>query len=182
MASQDAMGKRSEKYPPTITADPVAARAYCDKAPLMDPEGLWEYPEFNVQVLIVRDDEDASSFGIWIIDSENCTLSPGDRLGTLSPSLKTGEFKLNIFTSVKNGKLCASKDALASFSEKDEAIFVDKFKIKFSFNPFGFLPSHLRRLFRLKTENPADKIKTGLKRIYPSYDGNGNSRRRPIYL
>ncbi len=150
--------------------------------PLMDPEGIWEFPDYNVTTVIIRENDRCNTFGIWVVDSENCAVSPGSRLGTLSTSLQSGKYALKIFSSFKKGQLSAPREALATLSVKDEAIFIDKLKIDFTINPLAMIPSFARRMFRLKFNDPIRQIKKGLTKIYPSYDGNGSSRRQPVYL
>lgn len=125
---------------------------------------------------------EASTFGLWIVESQNCALNPGMRFGTLSSSAQKGKYSLKIFTSIKKGTLSGLKPTVATYSEKDETLFIDTSKLKFSFNPFGLLPNSIRRTFRLTEQNPKTSLKSGLRKVFPSYDGNGNNRRQPIYL
>jgi len=157
-----------------------AARALCDSAPLEGPEGIWQYPEDHVTVLVMKSAE-GEGYQLTVVQSEDTSLLPGEVLGTLTPSLDSGKFKLSIYTIRKKGRLSDLRDCLVTLSSDGETMRVEKAGVDFSFNPLGFL-SGFRRVLRMKIKDPAADLPDGMTRIYPSYDGNGSSRRHPRYL
>lgn len=157
-----------------------AARALCDSAPLEGPEGIWQYPEDHVAVLVLKSGV-GEGYQLTVVQSEDTSLLPGDVLGTLTPSLDPGKFRLSIYTIRKKGRLSDLRDCLVTLSSDGETMRVEKAGVDFSFNPLGFL-SGFRRVLRMKIKDPAADLPDGMTRIYPSYDGNGSSRRHPRYL
>lgn len=164
-----------------LPGDYVDAMAFCDQADLRRIEGLWSYPEDDTTVLIYRDKDKKGIYGITVIESADCSLSPGMKLGELHESTDPDKFNLKIFTNVKNGILTTPKDAVATFSESKESLSIkvnSPFKLRI--NPTRLLPSFWRLVsVSLKTKESAPE---GMIKVYPSYDGNNSSRRAPRYL
>ena len=168
-------------FPFSPPADYLEARALCDNADLRAIEGLWSYPEDDVTVLIFRNESKKGVYDIYVVEAADCSLSPKMLLGELHDSADPDKFTLKLFTKVKNGVLSAPLDAVASFSESKEALTVKK---KSNFNvrlyPTRLLPSFWRMVsVSLK---PRESAPEGMIKVYPSYDGNGSTRRGPRYL
>ncbi|MCM1153036.1 MAG: hypothetical protein NC328_05230 [Muribaculum sp.] len=164
-----------------LPCDMAAAEDLCDSMPISGPEGIWSFPEDNVIVLIMPDDTSQGEFRISVVQSDDCRLVPGEVIGCLKPSADADKFTLSLFTSRKRGRLSAPADCAATLVEKEEAIYIEKRKIKLKFNPLGFLP-YFWRSIRFSISDPVKQIPNGMVRIYPSYDGNGSSLRKPRYL
>lgn len=165
-------------FPP---ADIVDARAYCDNSDLAPVEGLWSYPQDDVTVLITRNSSRKGVMDIYVVESADCSLSPGMMLGELLSTPDPDKYTLKLFTTVKKGMLSRPRNASVSFSENKEALIVKPDNsLKVRLNPTRLLPSFWRMVsFSLKQPDSAPE---GLVKIYPSYDGNGSSRRSPRYL
>lgn len=164
----------------TIPVDIVEAVEICDNSDLRNIEGLWVYPEDDVTVLIYRSDDSDFTYGIYVVQSSDCSLRPGACIGKLTASPDPDKFKLRQFTHVKNNTLSLPCDATATLAKQNEALIITKPSLKFSFRPNMFLPSFWRAV-RLSVKNP-NAAPHGLIKIYPSYDGNGSLRRHTRYL
>lgn len=161
-------------------ADLLAAREFCDRADLRPIEGLWTYPEDDVTVLIFRNEEKKGNYDITVVESADCSLSPGMKIGRLTDSADPDKFTLRLYTTVKNGVLSSPEEATAYFSDSKESLTIKKSSLKFRFNPGRLLPYFWRMIsVSVKSREPAPE---GMIKIYPSYDGNGSSRRYPRYL
>ena len=116
-----------------------------------------------------------------MVESSDCSLSPGMRIGSLTSSADPDKYSIRLFTRQKNGILSLPLDAVATFSESKEALIVKKdSRIRIRFNPTRLLPSFWRLVsISFKSKDSAPE---GLIKIYPSYDGNQSSRRAPRYL
>lgn len=166
--------------PPAI-GDMTAAMELCDAMPLSGPEGIWRFDADKVSVLILKDADKTGRWNITVVESDDVALRAGDVIGWLEESTDTKKFKLNLFTGRKRGKLCTPLCCMAVYSEKDESLRIERSKLKLTINPLGFLP-YFWRSIRVKVDDPGRELPKGMIRIYPGYDGNGSSRREPLYL
>lgn len=169
-----------------------AAIAYCDSVPLQSPEGIWIYPEDAVTVLItvrkLLSQSVLPTYDIRVIDTSDSRLRPGDILGILTATPENNKFEVQLFTERKNDLLLKPKTILAQLSNEGETMILKKEKskisLRFSFNPSTLLPK-MWRIIRLNTStsgNASVNPVIGMIKIYPSYDGNGSSRRQIRYL
>lgn len=177
-----------------VAYDMAKAMEICDSIPLENPEGIWIYPDDNVIVLILKDKEKSQIalpvYNISVIKSNDVRLSPGDLIGSLQASVKPKKYLMTLMTERKKGILSRPSSCMAELSDEGETILVnndkDKFKLRFSINPRTLLPG-LWKVVSLGASSsssfPDSKaIPSGMIKIYPSYDGNGSSRRSPRYL
>lgn len=162
-------------------ADYVEAKELCDKTDLRPVEGLWTYPEDDVTVLVMRNPDKKGIYEIIVVEAADCSLRPGMELGELRESADPDKFTLKLFTAVKNGTLQVPCEAVATFHENKDCITVKKKSgVNIRINPTRLLPSFWRLAsVSLKSNESAPE---GMIKIYPSYDGNGSSRRAPRYL
>lgn len=169
-------------FPASFTppCDIVEAMELCDKADLRPVEGLWLFPEDEVTVMIYRDADNDSHYNIYVVESVDCSLSPKDKLGVLQISPDPNKFKLSLFTRVKKGILTLPCGASAVLSTNNESITVTKPTMKVSIYP-GRLLTGFWGIVRLSMKSGAN-VPEGLIKVYPSYDGNGSSKRQPRYL
>ena len=174
--------------------DVDAARAYCDSTAIEDPEGIWIYPEDGVTVFIKRKNTLSQSslpiYEIRVVDTSDVRLHPGDIIGTLSALPERKKFEVALFTERGPSGLFKSKTILATLSDEGETMVLKrekgKFNLRFTFNPSTLLPK-LWRMVRMNasagnSSSSSQSPAVGMVKIYPSYDGNGSSRRRPRYL
>ncbi len=177
-----------------IAYDIDRAREICDSLPLEDPEGIWIYPEDNVTVLVMKDRQVSSSslpsYTISVVETTDCSLKPGDIIGRLHASPSKTKYSLELFTERKNNILSKPKKCLAEISDNGETIILKRdksgFRIRFSFNPSTLLPRLWKSVLRVNSSksnsSSSNEPPVGMVKIYPSYDGNGSSRRSVRYL
>lgn len=164
----------------TPPADILDAYVICDKSDLRPIEGIWTYPADDVTVLVYRNVAQKGVYDIFVVESADCSLPNGSRLGKLTASADPEKYELTMFTSIKNGVLSAPRNATATFSEKKEALTMKKSGVKFRINPTRLLPYFWRLIsISVGSKEPAPE---GLVKLYPSYDGNGSTKRGPRYL
>lgn len=172
--------------------DIEAARDLCDSTPLRSPEGIWVYPDDGVTVLIMRQPSVSNSllptFDIRVIESSDIRLRPGDIIGNLSSTPEKNKYEITLFTERRNNLLLKPQTVLALLSDEEETMVLKKrkpkFSLRFTFNPTTLLPQ-MWRIIRLNTSSAGNtnvEGAIGMVKIYPSYDGNGSSRRQPRYL
>lgn len=158
----------------------LEAYEVCDKTDLRPIEGLWTYPDDDVTVLIMRSEFSKGVYDIFVVESADCSLSPGMKLGELKASADPDKFTISLFTIVKKGTLSKPSQATATFSENKESLTFKKSSVQFKFNPNRLLPYFWRMIsVNVKTREPAPE---GMIKVYPSYDGNMSSKRQPRYL
>ena len=169
------------------------AKEICQELPLEPVEGIWLYPEDEVTVLILADhSEDAKTmvpvYSITIVETTDARLKPGERIGTLKGTAEEGVFAIELATEKKNDLFLKPKTCLATLGKNEDTFLFKKEKS----NLRGRLNLNLNRLLpgfwkiisggiSVSSESGAS-IPTGMIKIYPSYDGNGSSRRKIIYL
>lgn len=164
----------------TPPADMLAVQELCDNADLRPIEGIWTYPE-DVSVLIYRSEEKKGTYSIYISEAADCDLKPGMKLGELRESAEPDKYNLSQFTSIKRGILSVPATAVSTYSENKESLTVRKNgKFRLRINPTRLLPSFWR--IANVTVKSGGHAPEGLIKIYPSYDGNGSTRRAPRYL
>lgn len=167
-------------YAHTPPADYVEALEFCDKADLRPIEGLWTYPEDDVIVLVFRNSDRKGIYDIHVVESADCSLKAGMKLGELHESADPLKFNMKLFTKIKNGLLSAPCEATATFSEAKESLTVKKSSAGIKINPGRLLPYFWRIVsVSIKSKESAPE---GMIKIYPSYDGNNSTRRGPRYL
>lgn len=164
-----------------LPADMTEARAFCDSLGTTGPEGIWMYPADDVSVIILRDDEAGMSYGIYVVETFDCALNAGDRLGTLQRSPDPAKFRLSMFSRVGKGRLKAPQTALATYNAKKQSMEIETPRLKMRFRPGRLLP-YFWRCFSFSIVNPLTGLPRGMMRIYPSYDGNDSRPYEPRIL
>lgn len=179
----------------------VAPRAYdiekakeiCSSLPLETVEGIWFYPDDKVTVMILKDNRKVqgsapSTYTISVVETSDARLHPGDVLGSLTMTAETGTFKIELATEKKNNLLLKPKSCLASLGKDGDTLMIKKGKtglkgrLNLNFNRLlpGFWKIVSSGISFLGGNNV--NMPTGMIKIYPSYDGNGSSRRETRYL
>ena len=163
-------------------ADMAVAREWCDSQQLHRIEGIWEFPEDGVKVIIMAAGNAAGcDYEMRVIGAVGTTLRPGDIIGRLSRTSHPDKFRLEMR---RTAKLTLSRKWIpcaATLAASDAALDVASQNRKLTFNPLGLLP-YFWRVARLRASDPAASLPHGLVRLYPSYDGNGSSLFNPRYL
>lgn len=165
--------------------DLESARKYCDSHPLDAVEGIWEFTDDGVTVLIFRVDsrkENVSSdYRIMVLHSGDGTAFPGEEAGSLKSTAESRKFEMRLSTHRHKGILGKMRKCAATLGKTGDTLEVQMPATFLSFHPAAILP-RFWRLIRIHTTDPAAALPRGLVKIYPSYDGNGSSRFHPRYL
>ncbi|MDE6097086.1 MAG: hypothetical protein K2G52_12970 [Muribaculaceae bacterium] len=184
--------------PPSYAIPPVAfdmdrAREICDSIPLDNIEGIWIYPADNVSVMVSRKEHVSGisfdEYEIMIIESYDGNLIPGECIGTITASSDAKKFSIELFTERKGLDLLKPKKCTASLSNDCDVLTINynqsKYKLRLNLNPSVLLPNLWKSVIRIGTTTSgkeSDYTPAGMIKIYPSYDGNGSTRRKPRYL
>lgn len=178
VALMPAVGAAQGFTPPST---PEEAKAICDKADLRDVEGLWRFPDDDVMVMIYRNPDAIGRYDMTVVQSSDCSLPAGSKIGEMTETVDPLKFSLSLSTKLKKGKPVLPQKIVATYNDNKESLTFSKgTSLKFRFNPTRLLPYFWRMLsISVKEgETPPE----GLIKIYPSYDGNGSSKRYPRYL
>lgn len=185
--------KRLEAREPVVAYDMQMAKEICDQQPLSTLEGIWTYPDDNIVVLILEKPQNGNSefpsYDISVVRTSDVKLHPGDIVGDLTATPQKDTFKLKLYTEKNNDILLKPKSCLAVLSKDEDALLIKKQKIPFK----GRLNLNFNRLLpgfwkivstgiSSSSNNGNVSPAVGMVKIYPSYDGNGSSKRKPRYL
>ena len=165
----------------------------CSTLPLDQLEGVWLYPDDRITVMIMRDENKSTvsslpSYRISVIEGEDCRLNPGDIIGEIESTPVTSTYSINLFTEKKNNLFIKPEKCSARLSNENETLLINKgksgFRFRFNLNFNRLLPGFWKIVSSgiSKNSSESDKLPVGMVKIYPSYDGNGSSRRQPRYL
>lgn len=162
-----------------------SAVSLCDDLPMASIEGIWEYPDDEISLLILKDKWRKGKFNVYVIDAVDCRLEPGMKIGEATESADPQQFRLALCSKVKKGLPGMAKDCLAKLNRDGESLYISYPKVKIIITPSILLPrlwNSLKLTPRVNVNNPVEKLPEGWRKIYPSYDGNGSSSSRPRYL
>lgn len=177
-----------------IAYDLGEAMEICDDLPLEMVEGIWVYPEDNVTVMILNDGEDAnpnqlSSYVISVVETSDSRLHPGEIIGKLYATAQENTFKIELSTEKKNELLLKPKSCLATLSKDGDTFIIKQqkppFRGRLNFNFNRLLPGFWKIVsvgINKNNDSGATKPPIGMVKTYPSYDGNGSSKRKVRYL
>lgn len=164
-----------------VPVSEAESRVWCDETSLSPVEGIWEYTSEDIKVLVKEDPMARGVFSIYVIDTPDCRLEPGDVIGKLHSTVDSRQFRLEQMTRKGPLGLFQPKDCAASLSSDGESLRVKSPKVKLKIMPYTLLP-RFWRLIRLSEKNPTEDLPVGLVKIYPGYDRNGSLRRKPRIL
>lgn len=177
-----------------LAYDMDMAEEICASLPLADIEGVWLYPDDKVSVLILEDEDSSASnnfpvYLISVVETEDARLHPGDVIGRLFASVKDKEFRIELSTEKKNDLLLKPKSCIATLSNDGDSFVIKKqkspFKGRLNLNLSRLLPGFWKIVstgVSMNQDNSSDQPKVGMVKIFPSYDGNGSSKRKIRYL
>ena len=179
---------------PKVAYDIDMAKELCDELPLETIEGIWLYPDDNVTVLILNDQTDQGrnvfpSYSISVVDTSDARLHPGEVIGNLRATPELNVFKIELSTEKKNDLLLKPKSCLANLSKEGDTFTIKKqkapFKGRVNLNFNRLLPRFWKIVsVGINQSGTGNSVSPpiGMIKIYPSYDGNGSSRRKIRYL
>ena len=159
-------------------SDEGAARAYCDAAPLLRIEGIWEFPSDGTRVLIRRTGPDTKGCDIILLSSPDCRLLPGETIGALTPAAEAGRFRLSLCRRRSQGILSDPAHCAAKLSSSGNSLTINPRKLKLRLGTLWFLPRFWRAL-RLSVSDPEGQLTDGLVRLYPRIPDRTSD---PVYL
>lgn len=177
-----------------VAYDIERAQEICDELPLENVEGIWLYPDDNVTVLILKDDERTGnqlfpSYSISVVETSDARLHPGEIIGKLQATPDDKVFRIELSTEKKNDLLLKPKSCLATLSKDADTFIIKKqkapFKGRLNFNFSRLLPGFWKMVSMGISQQSTGgniNIPVGMIKTYPSYDGNGSSRRKIRYL
>lgn len=175
-----------------IAYDMEMAKEICLNSALDHLEGIWIYPDDHVTVLILKKDSQGKvsslpEYDIRVIDGEDARLAPGVSIGTLYATPNANVFKIELMTEEKNKILCKPYSCLANLSKDHDNLIIKKtkspFRLRLNLN-FNRLLTGFWKIVSVGTNKNYQNLEApaGMVKIFPSYDGNGSSKRKPRYL
>lgn len=178
---------------PHVAFDMDQAMEICNNLPLESIEGVWLYPDDQVVVLILNDENSGHlqmpKYTISVVETSDVNLSPGEIIGFLTSTPEDRSYKIELATEKKNDFLLKPKTCLAKLSSNGDALTFKKQKTgikgRLNVNFNRLLPGFWKIVSTgISTNGSGNKVEaaTGMIKLYPSYDGNGSSRRKPRYL
>ncbi|MCH5224654.1 MAG: hypothetical protein J1D77_01595 [Muribaculaceae bacterium] len=176
-----------------VAYDIDMAKEICQELPLENLEGIWVYPDDNVTVLILNDHEESMqrfpSYTISVVETADSRLRRGDKIGKLFATAQENVYRIELSTERKNDLLLKPKSCLATLSSNGDAFIIKKqklpFKSRLNLNFSRLLPGFWKIVstgISPSSGGPSVSPPVGLVKIFPSYDGNGSSRRKIRYL
>ncbi|MCH5241868.1 MAG: hypothetical protein J1F67_05545 [Muribaculaceae bacterium] len=178
---------------PKVAYDLEMAKEICAGLPLENVEGIWLYPDDNVTVMILNDNEYSGSqlpsYSISVVETSDARLHPGEIIGKLNATVDSYAYKIELSTEKKNDLLLKPKSCIATLSKDGDTFIIKKqkapFKGRLNFNLNRLLPGFWKIVsIGVSQNNYSNSIQhsVGMVKIFPSYDGNGSSRRKIRYL
>ncbi|MDE6010312.1 MAG: hypothetical protein K2F87_02540 [Muribaculaceae bacterium] len=172
-------------HPTGACADRGRAEEYLTGLPLGRVEGIWEYPADETAVMVIADPMRKGAYGIFLVETTDCRLTPGMLLGRLEESPNSEKFKISLCSRLAGGLPTGWQEGLASLSQTGDALLIEMPKLKLSLNPSMVLPvlwNRLRLNLRVKHTDPLDRLPEGWIRVFPTADGNSADLSHPRYL
>lgn len=176
--------------PQTVAYDIDMAEEICKQLPLENVEGIWLYPEDKVKVMVLKDRNSIDMtpvYEISVVETEDVRLRPGEILGHLYATPQENTFKIELNTERKNDLLLKPKTVTATLSASGDSFIFKRqkspFKARLNLNFNRLLPGFWKIISTGVTQTTGNvEQPTGMIKIYPSYDGNGSSKREIRYL
>ena len=113
--------------------------------------------------------------GIWEYPADDCRFSRGMKVGSATASADPSQFSLSLHSKLRKDILTAPIPCAGKLSAEGDILYISAPKIKISVTPSLFLPTlwnTLRLSTRIRTEDPASKLPSGLRKVLPAFDGN----------
>ena len=178
---------------PRVAYDIDMAKEICSQLPLENVEGVWLYPDDKVTVLILNDNDNSGnlllpSYTISVVETSDARLHPGEVIGKLSATAQDNVYKIELSTEKKNDLLLKPKSCMATLSKDSDSFIIKRsnapFKGRLNLNFSRLLPGFWKLVSVGVSQNNGSSVSlpVGMVKIYPSYDGNGSSRRKVRYL
>ena len=179
---------------PYTAYDIDMAKEICADLPLENVEGVWLYPEDNITVMILNENDKERKnllpvYSISVVQTSDSRLHPGDEIGKLFATADENVFKIELSTEKNNELLLKPKSCLATLSKDGDTFFIKRekspVKARLNLNFNRLLPGFWKIVSTgISSSDKGNSVQypVGMVKIYPSYDGNGSSRRHVRYL
>ena len=179
---------------PPVAYDIEMAKEICGTLPLDNVEGVWMYPDDKVTVMILKNDDSGLNnefpvYEISVVETSDARLHPGEKIGSLQTTAQENVFKIELSTERKNDLLLKPKSCLATLNKDADSFLIKKqkspFKGRLNLNLSRLLPGFWKLVsVGVSSSGNQNSVQppVGMIKIYPSYDGNGSSRRKIRYL
>lgn len=166
-----APGDSSQPYLASVATDPI--------------EGIWEYPADETSLIILRNPTAKGVYDIYLYESVDCRFSRGMRVGTATATADPKQFSLSLCSRLRKNILTSPLPCAGKLSADADILYIQAPKVKLSITPSILLPTlwnTLRLSTRIRVENPADKLPSGLRKVFPTFDGNPRPQSAIRYL
>lgn len=178
---------------PQVAYDIDMAKEICNELPLENVEGVWVYPDDKVTVMILNensgDRNSLPSYIISVVETSDSRLHPGDMIGRLYATPDENTFRIELSTEKYNDLLLKPKSVIANLSKDGDSFTIKRQKAplrgRINLNLNRLLPGFWKIVsIGISQNNTGNSLQApvGMVKIYPSYDGNGSSRRKVRYL
>ena len=169
------------------------AKEICSSMPLEGVEGIWLYPADKVTVMILNDNSrngisEFPTYTISVVETSDSRLHPGDILGKLTATAEKDVFRIELATERKNDLLLKPKSCIATLGKDGDTFIFKKSKAglkgRLNLNFNRLLPGFWKIISTGISSTGGQRVEApaGMIKIFPSYDGNGSSRRKIRYL
>ncbi len=164
-------------YFPAAAMDMEEAMLWCNRYACEPLEGIWEFPDDGVAVLIEKSDE--HTYTATVVRTSVPSLIPGTQLATFKATPEARVFTMEFFTRSNAGRLHTPRKCKGTLTADGRGLVcVSTGKFSFSINPTALLPA-FRSLIRLR-EDRSGQPPRGIIKIYP--EGIGTDRRKMLTL
>ncbi len=156
-------------------------------SPIQPIEGIWEYPDEMMMLVIERFSSPQFSrklkYRIVLLSADDMSLLPGTVIGYIAESADNKKFELWLYSELDDKILTGASKCVATLDSDESALtFVrSEIKLRVRFNVMRFLP----KIFRFITLSPykdGEELPVGFRKIFPSYDNNGSRLGEVRYL
>ncbi|HIT15267.1 MAG TPA: hypothetical protein IAA88_02645 [Candidatus Avimuribaculum pullicola] len=157
------------------------------ESPLQPIEGIWEYPEEMMTIVVEQFSSPQFShklkYRIVLLDSEDMSLLPGTVIGYIAESADDKKFQLWLYSQQDGLKLLGPSQCVATLQDGNTSLIFKRgsLKMRVRFNLTRFLP----RLFRFISVSPyidKEELPIGFSKVYPAYDDNESMHHEIRYL
>lgn len=166
-----------------VIADRGEAERLLSELPLNEIEGIWEYPADEVAVMVVRDESAKGRYAICLVESVDCRLYPGQRLGWIEESPDVRKFRISLCSVLNPGGIPGQfKEGMAILSDRGDVLQIEMPKLKLTFNPSIVFPAFWNKLrlnLRVKSTDPLERLPEGWVKTFPT---ETLIPRNPVYL
>ena len=162
------------------------AKELCDELPLQPVEGLWDFPEENMTVMVMRGEDasgntSAARYAVTVVETPDVRLVPGDTIGWMEASVDPKIFRMTLYTRKNLYTLMQPANILARLADDGRALQLKAEKWGLKLSRISFLTSFWRSI-KLQHDNPLKQLPVGMRRVYPLPEQLPSDSREIRYL